>query len=106
MGQYNMLETCTARPGRLARMLGFNIRRTVAVPQGLKDLVVSYIQHMIEKRHFNSLGVVRDKWGTEALQRWEKIHNVTIDRAFLGAELHEGVIVWHIATDIILPKGR
>ncbi|KAK3143129.1 hypothetical protein QOZ80_4BG0358750 [Eleusine coracana subsp. coracana] len=91
---------------RLARMLGFNIRRTVAVPQGLKDLVVSYIQHMIEKRHFNSLGVVRDKWGTEALQRWEKDHGVAIDRAFLGAELHEGIIDWHIATDIFLAQRK
>jgi hypothetical protein len=35
----------------------------------------------------------------EALQRWEKEHG------FLGAELHEGIIIWHIGTDIFLAQS-
>ncbi|XP_062183712.1 uncharacterized protein LOC133887753 [Phragmites australis] len=101
MGQYNMLEMCTAKPGRLARMLGFTMRTSsVGVPEGLKNLVVVYIQHMIQSRHVNTLGVIREKWGMEVLQRWDK--DVTIDNKFFGAELHEGIIIWHIATDIFL----
>uniref|UniRef100_A0A0A8XVK7 Uncharacterized protein n=1 Tax=Arundo donax TaxID=35708 RepID=A0A0A8XVK7_ARUDO len=105
MGQYNMLEMCTAKLdvlGRLAGMLGFNMR--AVVPDGLRDLVVIYIQHMIKSGYVNTLGVVREKWGMEALQRWEKDHDVTIDKWFLGAELHEGIIMWHIATDVFLSQ--
>lgn len=99
MGQYNMLEMCTAKPGRLARMLGFTMRTSsVGVPEELKNLVVDYIKHMIENRNVNTLGVVRKKWGMEALQRMD----VTIDKMYFGAELHEGIIIWHIATDIFL----
>lgn len=99
MGQYNMLEMCTARHGRLAGILGYSMP-AVGVPDGLKDLVVVYIQHMIESGYVNTLGMVRDKWGTEALKRWRK--HIAIDHNFLGAELQEGIIIWHIATDIFL----
>ncbi|PUZ46189.1 hypothetical protein GQ55_7G030400 [Panicum hallii var. hallii] len=99
MGQYNMLEMCTARPGRLAGILGYSMP-AVGVPNGLKDLVVVYIQHMIESGYVNTLGMVRDKWGTEALKRWRK--HIAIEDNFLGAELQEGIIIWHIATDIFL----
>ncbi|TVU04288.1 hypothetical protein EJB05_47150, partial [Eragrostis curvula] len=104
MGQYNMLDMCTARPSRLARMLGLNKQRAVSVPEGLKDLVVVYIQRMIESGYVNTLGMIRGKWGMEALQRWEKDHGVIIPNheRFLGAEIHEGIIIWHIATDIFL----
>ncbi|KAK3145284.1 hypothetical protein QOZ80_4AG0326710 [Eleusine coracana subsp. coracana] len=103
MGQHNMLDMCTARPGRLAGMLRVNMR-AVSVPEGLKHLVVVYIQHMIESGYVNTLGMIRGKWGMEALQRWEKDYGVTIPNheRFLGAELHEGIIIWHIATDIFL----
>ncbi|RLM73506.1 hypothetical protein C2845_PM15G01320 [Panicum miliaceum] len=99
MGQHNMLEMCTARPGRLAGILSYSMP-AVGVPDGLKDLVVVYIQHMIKSGYVNTLGMVRDKWGTEALERWRK--HIAIEDNFLGAELQEGIIIWHIATDIFL----
>jgi hypothetical protein len=72
-------------------------RRAVSVPEGLKQLVVVYIQRMIESGYVNTLGTSRGKWGMEALQRWEKEHGVTIPT-------HEGIIIWHMATDIFLAQ--
>ncbi|RCV32654.1 hypothetical protein SETIT_7G020000v2 [Setaria italica] len=103
MGQYNMLEMCTTRPGRLAGILGYSMP-AVGVPDGLKYLVVDYIQHMIKSGYVNTLGMVRKNWGTEALKRWKESSNITIKDKFLGAELHEGIIIWHIATDIFLSR--
>ncbi|KAF8650252.1 hypothetical protein HU200_064010 [Digitaria exilis] len=105
IGQYNMLEMCTARPRRLAGILGHGTP-AVGVPNGLKDLVVIYIKHMIRSDYVNTLGMVRGKWGTEALKRWKEHSNITIEHKFLGAELHEGIIIWHIATDIFLAQSN
>jgi hypothetical protein len=76
----------------------------VGVPDGLKGLVVTYIWKMIKSGYINTLGMVREKWGKEALQRWEKHTGITIDNKFVGAELHEGIIIWHIASDIFLAR--
>ncbi|GJN12070.1 hypothetical protein PR202_ga30315 [Eleusine coracana subsp. coracana] len=90
--------------------LGWNVARQQCGPlvfqKGLKNLVVVYIQHMIESGYVNTLGMIRGKWGMEALQRWGKDYGVTIPNheRFLGAELHEGIIIWHIATDIFLAQ--
>ncbi|KAF8666045.1 hypothetical protein HU200_053748 [Digitaria exilis] len=105
MGQYNMLEMCTARPRRLAAILGHGTP-AVGVPNGLKDLVVIYIKHMIRSDYVNTLGMVRGKWGTEALKRWKGHSNITIEHKFLGAELHEEIIIWHIARHFPRPKSQ
>jgi len=105
MGQYNMLQMCTAKRGWLAGILGYSMP-AVGVPDGLKDLVVTYVEYMIKSGYINTLGMVREKWGTEALGRWKEHNGITIDNKFVGAELHEGIIIWHIATDIFLAKRQ
>ncbi|CAN6194361.1 unnamed protein product [Urochloa humidicola] len=103
MGQYNMLDMCTARPtlllGRFTEVLG----QPVGVPEELKSFVFAHIEHMIQTGSINSLGVVREKWGIEALQRAGLNDEVLLQR-LLGAEFHEAIIIWHIATDIFLAQ--
>jgi len=105
MGQYNMLQMCTAKRGWLAGILGYSMP-AVGVPDGLKDLVVTYVQYMIKSEYINTLGMVREKWGTEALGRWKEHSGITIDNKFVGAELHEGIVIWHFATDIFLAERQ
>lgn len=60
----------------------------VGVPNGLKDVVVVYIQHMkAGTGYVNTLGIVREKWGTETLRRWKEHSDITIEHKLLGAEL-------------------
>jgi hypothetical protein len=118
MGQYNMLEMSTARPGWWAGCDMFGMctvmhdwlaghgMPAVAVPDGLKDLVVTYIQHMIRSGYINTPGMVRGSWGTEALERWKEHSGISIDSKFLGSELQEGIIIWHIATDVFLARRQ
>uniref|UniRef100_A0A0E0BRQ6 DUF4220 domain-containing protein n=1 Tax=Oryza glumipatula TaxID=40148 RepID=A0A0E0BRQ6_9ORYZ len=99
LGQYNMLDACTARPpllgklvvrlvfsrlskklgfsrlaemlgfGRLAEELSYNVV-TADIPKGLKDMVIEYIKFMIKDRTVNTLGIFREQWGKVAIKRW------------------------------------
>ncbi|KAL5676543.1 hypothetical protein ACJX0J_012674, partial [Zea mays] len=90
MGQYNMLKMCTAKPGCL------------------KDSVVTCIciEHMVKRAHINTPGMVRASWGTETLRSWQEEKGISIDSKFLGSELQEGIIIWHIATDVFLARRQ
>ncbi|XP_025877827.1 uncharacterized protein [Oryza sativa Japonica Group] len=140
LGQYNMLDACTARPpllgklvvrlvfsrlskklgfsrlaemlgfGRLAEELSYNVV-TADIPKGLKDMVIEYIKFMIKDRTVNTLGIFREQWGKVAIKRW--LEDKQVDDEYkeylekrLGAELHEGIIVWHIATDIFIAQRK
>uniref|UniRef100_K3YCM8 DUF4220 domain-containing protein n=1 Tax=Setaria italica TaxID=4555 RepID=K3YCM8_SETIT len=112
MGQYNMLHFCTRnRPtrslfGMLAVMLGSkelwdkkHYSGTDQISDMIKKVVNKYIHRLHEMGRFNALGVLRKKWSQEALERWKLYERV---REYIGVELQEGVIIWHIATDIFL----
>uniref|UniRef100_A0A0D9XYR7 DUF4220 domain-containing protein n=1 Tax=Leersia perrieri TaxID=77586 RepID=A0A0D9XYR7_9ORYZ len=101
LGQYNMLDDCTARPSpigklvvrlvfsrlskklgfsRLAEMLGFRTLAEksrynmvhVGIPNGLKSMVIKYIKIMIEDSNVNTVGIVKEKWGIVAIKHWLK----------------------------------
>jgi len=105
MGQCNMLDMCTRRGttrplrGIWARMLGSSVW-TVNIPDTVKEHVVGYINSINEDGSINTLGVIRKNWGQVALER----HDFKVEEAHLGAEVQEAIVIWHIATDILLVK--
>ncbi|CAL4958186.1 unnamed protein product [Urochloa decumbens] len=105
MGQCSMLDMCTLwgthRPlsSIWARMLYSRVW-TVNVPETVKDRVVKHIASIVKKGDMNTLGVIRTHWGKAALE----YHGFDIIEARLGAELQEAIIIWHIATDILLAE--
>jgi hypothetical protein len=53
--------------------------------------------------------VVRRKWGERAFLQQEEFdlrHSLTSGNNYLGAEFQEGVIIWHIATDVFIAKSK
>ncbi|OEL22027.1 hypothetical protein BAE44_0016954 [Dichanthelium oligosanthes] len=119
LGQYNMLHYCSRRKraytplvGRVAAMLGFeewwnkkHYSSTVDISDGLKQGLFEYI-HSLTETGLNSQGVIRKSWGQDALEREDKdlYERIKKDRN-LGVEFQEGVIIWHIGTDIFLAKS-
>ncbi|CAN6234314.1 unnamed protein product [Urochloa humidicola] len=116
MGQYNMLHYCSRREraytpllGRVAEMLRFeewwnrkHYSATVHISDGLRQRLFEYI-HRLTETGLNSQGVIRKSWGQDALEREDKdlYERIKKDRN-LGVEFQEGVIIWHIGTDIFL----
>ncbi|PVH34763.1 hypothetical protein PAHAL_7G024800 [Panicum hallii] len=119
MGQYNMLHYRSRREraytpllGRFASMLGFeewwnrkHYSATVDISDGLKQGLFEYI-HRLTETGLNSQGVIRKSWGQDALEREDRdlYDRIKKDRN-LGVEFQEGVIIWHIGTDIFLAKS-
>jgi hypothetical protein len=120
MGQYNMLHFCSRhrrahRPlaGRMAMALGFedwwnrkHYSATADISDELRQRLFRYVQRLTETG-LNSQGVIRKSWGQEALEREDKglYERIKRDRN-LGVEFQEGVIIWHIGTDIFLARSR
>lgn len=119
MGQYNMLHYCSRRRmshtplvGRVAAMFGFDewwsrkhYSATVNISDGVKQGLFEYI-HRLTETGLDSQGVIRKSWGQDALEREDKdlYDRIKKDRN-LGVEFQEGVIIWHIGTDIFLAKS-
>lgn len=119
MGQYSMLHLCSRRRrayrplvGRLATTFGFEdwwIRKhyssTIEISDDLRQELFQYIQRLSEIG-LNSQGVIRKSWGQEALEREDKdlYERIRKDRN-LGVEFQEGIIIWHLGTDIFLAKS-
>ncbi|KAF8692664.1 hypothetical protein HU200_039492 [Digitaria exilis] len=125
MGQYNMLHFCT-RPddnawitpllGRLAKMVGLrewwdrkHHSGSVQITELVKEHVVSHMEQLYLEGRWNTLGSIRKKWGQEALDR----HRSSLeDRDYnalmvsLGVEFQEGIIIWHIGTDVFLANTK
>ncbi|CAO2204621.1 unnamed protein product [Urochloa humidicola] len=105
MGQCSMLDMCTrwdtgsSLSSIWARMLYSSVW-IVNVPKPVKDRVVKHISNIVRKGDMNTLGVIRKHWGQAALEH----HHFDIEEARLGAELQEAIIIWHIATDILLAR--
>ncbi|KAJ1270047.1 hypothetical protein BS78_06G024600 [Paspalum vaginatum] len=119
MGQYSMLHFCSRRRrsrrplvGRIAMALGFedlwikeHYSATIDISYDLKQELFQYVQRLSEIG-LNLQGVIRKSWGQEALEREDKdlYERIRKDRN-LGVEFQEGVIIWHIGTDIFLAKS-
>lgn len=113
MGQYNMLHLCSRSSkrnspllGRFANMLGAeewwdreHHSWTVKFPEDLKRKLMSYIAELAEDGKVSTQGIVRGKWGEEALKDC-KLYDDLENR--LGVEFQEGIIIWHIATELFL----
>ncbi|CAO2034224.1 unnamed protein product [Urochloa humidicola] len=117
MGQYNMLHLCT-RPrrsrgpllGRLAKWMGFaewwdrkHYSGKIAIPKMVNRFVFGYIFDILKARDLNTLGVIRNSWGKRTLEHWNLDEDL---RRTLGVEFQEGIIIWHIGTDIFLAQSR
>ncbi|CAM0908083.1 unnamed protein product [Alopecurus aequalis] len=121
IGQYNMLHFCT-RPadtpltspllGRLAKMLGpkewWNRKHysgTVKLSGSARRYISLHMGRLYSKGRLNSLGMLRKKWGEEPLDR-RGLYEDGILKDSLGVEFQEGIIIWHIATDVFLAKSQ
>ncbi|XP_062224705.1 uncharacterized protein LOC133923410 [Phragmites australis] len=126
MGQYNMLHFCSLcdKPGgpllgRLAKMLGFkelwdrkHYSGKTQISKGIKKEVNKYIDrlHKLGVRRLNALGVLRKTWSQDAFELQEGLdHQDGFEgisyqdvSQFIGIEFQEGIIIWHIATEIFL----
>ncbi|KAF8641558.1 hypothetical protein HU200_067744 [Digitaria exilis] len=116
LGQYNMLHYCSRREraykpflGRVSAMLGFeewwnrkHYSAIVGISDGLKQRLFDYV-HRLTETGLNSQGVIRKSWGQDALEREDKgLYERIKNGRNLGVEFQEGVIIWHIGTDIFL----
>ncbi|CAL4965259.1 unnamed protein product [Urochloa decumbens] len=105
MGQCSMLDMCTRRgtgkPTALSGMLGSSTSWTVEVPKKVKEQVVEHIGRIVKRKEINTLGVIRLNWRDSALKR-RKRRKFNIKLARLHAEVQEAIVIWHIATDILL----
>ncbi|VAH40655.1 unnamed protein product [Triticum turgidum subsp. durum] len=119
IGQYNLLHFCT-RPadtpltspllGRLARALGLNewwnrkhYSGTVKMTDPIRRRISVYISRLYGKARFNS-AMLGKKWGQYPLDRRGLYSGVLKDS--LGVEFQEGIIIWHIATEVFLTKSK
>ncbi|CAL5079661.1 unnamed protein product [Urochloa decumbens] len=126
VGQYNMLHFCT-RPdspwtsplfGRLAKMVGLrewwdkkHYSGSVEITELVKKHIVDHMKRLLYGGRWNTLGLLRKKWGQEALEleQYQSLKNDGSYKAFmdsLGVELQEGIIIWHIGTDVFLAKSK
>lgn len=78
---------------------------TTHISDDLRQGLFRYVQRLTETG-LNSQGVIRKSWGQEALEREDKdlYERIKRDRN-LGVEFQEGVIIWHIGTDIFLARS-
>lgn len=78
---------------------------TTHISDDLRQGLFRYVQRLTETG-LNSQGVIRKSWGQEALEREDKdlYQRIKRDRN-LGVEFQEGVIIWHIGTDIFLARS-
>ncbi|XBI97968.1 hypothetical protein VPH35_018254 [Triticum aestivum] len=120
IGQYNLLHFCT-RPadapltspllGRLARALGLNkwwnrkhYSGTAEITDPIRRHISVYMSRLYSKGKFNT-GMLRKKWGQDPLERRGLYHGGVLKDS-LGVEFLEGIIIWHIATEIFLTKSE
>ncbi|WVZ72279.1 hypothetical protein U9M48_020764 [Paspalum notatum var. saurae] len=109
MGQCSMLDRSsrwgTARPlasrwaWACSLLLPSSSVWTVSVPDMVRERVEDHIKHIKKDNAMNTLGVIRKNWGQVALKRHKDFH---VEDRYLGAEVQEGIVIWHIATDILL----
>ncbi|TVU07063.1 hypothetical protein EJB05_47103, partial [Eragrostis curvula] len=117
MGQYNMLHLCirarnkSTGPllGRIARLLGFkelwdtkHYSGKILMSRKVKSGVNEFIDSLYKMNRVNALGVLRATWIRVALRRNHLEEELG---KYIRVEFQEGVIIWHIATDIFLARS-
>ncbi|KAF8661008.1 hypothetical protein HU200_057095 [Digitaria exilis] len=107
---------------KFLQMLGFKewwIRyyysNTKDIPDYLKQKIFNYIHGLggdgpDKERWLNAQGLIRKKWGLEALRRGldnETFYKENKDEItkYFGVEFQECIIVWHIGTDVSLDRS-
>ncbi|VAH24925.1 unnamed protein product [Triticum turgidum subsp. durum] len=120
IGQYNLLHFCT-RPAdtpltspllrRLARALApdewWNRKRysaTIEMTNSIRRRISTYMSRLYSKEEFNT-GMLRKKWGENPLESRELYHEGILKDS-LGVEFQEGIIIWHIGTEVFLAKSE
>ncbi|EMS67089.1 hypothetical protein TRIUR3_14308 [Triticum urartu] len=96
-------------PGRFAMMLGFeewwnreHHSQTARISEYLKEKLRHYIHKLVRNGEVSTQGIVRKKWGEYAIQsKCRKLYK-KLTGNLLGVEFQEGIIIWHIATDLYL----
>lgn len=115
IGQFNMLyfhaaqiHATNQRFGTLAKKLGCEdwwdstcYSHSIKIPNTVKERAVK----MVSKRAINTLGLLRHRWGELALDKRKYPKLVGDLEEWEGVDFHESIIIWHIATDLIL-RGR
>ncbi|XP_052151796.1 uncharacterized protein LOC127770170 [Oryza glaberrima] len=120
IGQFNLLYFRAAQVnrtnywlGKCAMKLGFSIGNwwnntcyswTIMIPDKVKTRSVG----LVSKPHLmNTMGLLRYKWGDLALNEdtcpselLQKLDDLR------GIDFHESIIIWHIATDLILLERK
>ncbi|KAK1677239.1 hypothetical protein QYE76_038087 [Lolium multiflorum] len=118
IGQYNMLHFCT-RPantltspllGRLAKLVApsewWNRKHysgTVQLSKPVKKFISTYMRRLYSKGEFNT-GMLRKKWGEDPLDLLGLYEGIL--KESLGVEFQEGILIWHLGTDVFLAKSR
>ncbi|CAN6275190.1 unnamed protein product [Urochloa humidicola] len=120
--QYNMLHVCSDRSrsnrplvGIIASMLGYEdwwIRYhyswSVEFSEYLKERLFVYTNDLTKRKKLNMQGVIRKNWGKQAFQNKGEVEFYDSlkerDNNYLGAEFQEGIIIWHIATDVFISQ--
>ncbi|BAS87811.1 Os04g0153000 [Oryza sativa Japonica Group] len=112
IGQFNMLyfraaqiHATNRRFGTLAKKLGCEdwwdstcYSHSIKIPNTVKERAVK----MVSKRAINTLGLLRHRWGELALDKKKYPKLVGDLEEWEGVDFHESIIIWHIATDLIL----
>ncbi|EEE60462.1 hypothetical protein OsJ_13712 [Oryza sativa Japonica Group] len=114
MGQYNMFHLCTRRGTSYTPILGWLVKLfgqddlweryhysgDVEIPEKVKEMAFKHINRITEKGDVNTMGVIRKNWGQRTMERfrWEP------SDTYMGAEFQEGIIIWHIATELFLSR--
>nr|AHW98564.1 hypothetical protein [Oryza sativa f. spontanea] len=114
MGQFNVLHFCTRdgaaeRLGAAAEKAGLGSwwnrhvnAGSIVISDEVKELVFGHIQNMlrgVDSMSTTELDAIRTTRGQRALRR----HGLDGDlAASLGEEFHQGILTWHVATDIYL----
>jgi hypothetical protein len=117
MGQYNMLHFCTRRDTSYSPLLGwlakllrqedwwetYHYSGAAEIPEKVKELVFQHLKRIFQKDGMNTLGVIRKNWGQQTIKRWPEWN---LEHVHLGAEFQEGIIIWHIATELLLIRSK
>lgn len=116
MGQYNMLHFCSRHDtvfspllGRLAKLWGQNelwnrkhYSGSIQITDELRLWLHWYIERLPRRNKVNTQGMLRTNWGAAALQHYGCFDDF---KDYLGVELQEGIIIWHIGTDVFLARS-
>ena len=73
--------------------------RTIEISEHVKELLHTHVRHKSPEQ-VNTIGVVRKSWGEVALANHKDLE------WYLGVELSEGILMWHIGTDLFLIQRR